>query len=94
MIYALISVIIALCVAIAALSLDSRRTRLRHERHVAELQYAIVQLTADNDDQLRQIRLSDDLRQKLINARHALDRDLMEVQHDMVETLSRHNLLD
>jgi hypothetical protein len=94
MIYALISVIIALCVAIVVLCIDFKRQRRRHERHVDELKYAIVQLTADNDSQLEKLKLSDELRRKLIDARHTLDRDLMSVQHDMAETLSRHNLTD
>ena len=89
MIYVLISIIVLLSLAIVALSIDLRRTRLRHQRHVAELQFAIVQLTENNAHQLQQIKLSDELRKRLMAARHAIDRDLMDVQHDMAQALAK-----
>lgn len=93
MIYLLIAIIVLLSLTIVVLSINFRKAQLSHNQKVGELQYVIVQLTADNDDKLSRLKLSDELRQKLQFAREKIDREVMMMQHDIIETLSKNNLI-
>lgn len=94
MIYLLIAIIVLLSLTIVVLSINFRKAQLSHNLKVSELQYAIVQLMADNEGRLAQLKLSDELKEKLQSAREKLDRDLMVVQHDLVEKLVHNGLVD
>lgn len=94
MIYLLTIIIILLSIAIVTLSVNFRKTKLSHQEKVAELRYALVQLTANNEHGMAQLQLSDDLKDRLQATREKLDKDLMAVQYDLVEILSKNSLLD
>lgn len=94
MIYLLATIIVLLSIAIVTLSIHFRRARLSHQEKVAELRYAIVRLTASNEQTLAQLQLSGDLENKWKATREKLDKDLMAVQHDLVEILYRNRLID
>ncbi len=94
MIYFLTAVIIVLTAAIVALSIDFRYAKVQHRQKVDELNHIIVQLMSSNDAQLSQLRLSDELKDKLNEARESIDKDLMAIQHDLVGTLSKNGLID
>lgn len=93
MIYLLIAVIVLLSLTIVVLSVNFRKARLSHDHKVNELQYVIVQLTADNHEKLAQLKLSDELREKLHFAREKIDRDILAMQHDFIDTLSKNDLI-
>jgi hypothetical protein len=42
---------------------------------------------------LAKLKLSDELRQKLHFAREKIDRDMLAMQHDFIETLAKNNLI-
>jgi hypothetical protein len=92
MIYLLIAIIVLLSLTIVVLSINFRRAQLGHNKKVGEMQHIIVQLTADNDEKLAKLKLSDDLRQKLHATREQIDRDVMAMQYDLVATLVKNNL--
>ena len=94
MIYILIVIISLLSLAIVGLCISFSKTKRDHAQKVDELQYVIVQLTANNENQLGQLKLSDELRHKLYAARVAIDKDLMAMQHDFIGKLSGNNLID
>jgi len=94
MIYILVAIILILIATIVTLSINFSKTKSMHAQKVEELQYVIVQLTAHNDNQIGQLKLSDELRDKLNAFRETLDKDLMAMQYDFVETLSKNKLLD
>jgi len=93
MIYLLIIIIVFLTLTIVVLSVNFKRAQLSHNQKVGELQYVIVQLTADSDEKLAKLKLSNELKQTLKAAREKLDRDLMAIQHETIETLSKNNLI-
>lgn len=92
MIYLLIAIIVLLSLTIVVLSINFRQAQLSHNVKVSELKNTIVQLSADSDIKRDQLKLSDDLRQKLNAARGRLDRDLMAMQHGFVETIVKNDL--
>lgn len=94
MIYLLTIIIVLLSIAIVTLSVNFRKAKLSHREKVAELRFALVQLTADNEHKLAQLQLSDDLKNKLQATREKLDKDLVAVQYDLVEILSKNSLID
>lgn len=93
MIYLLIAIIVFLCLTIVVLSVNFRKAQLSHNQKINELQYLVVQLSADGDNTLSKLKMSDDLREKLHFAREKIDRDLMLMQHGFIETLSKNNLI-
>lgn len=94
MIYILTAIIVLLSAAIVYITIDFKRTKNSHEKKVNELNYTIVGLMANNDNQLGQLKLSDELKGKLIAARETIDKDMLAMQYDFVETLSKNKLLD
>ncbi|HLA55687.1 MAG TPA: hypothetical protein VK623_06285 [Flavobacterium sp.] len=94
MIYILMFIIVCLCAAIVCLTIDFKKAKSRHELKIGELNYAIVQMMASNDSQLGQLKLSDELKEKLKTARETIDKDMLAMQYDFVETLSKNKLLD
>ena len=94
MIYILIAIIVLLSVAIVCISIDFKRTKHDHKKKVTELNYVIVGLAANSDNQLGQLRLSDEIKEKLVAARETIDKDMMDMQYDFVKTLSENKLLD
>ena len=93
MIYLLITIIVLLCLTIVVLSINFRREQLSHNEKVNELHDVIVQLTLDSEQRLTQLKISDELRQKLHSAREKIDRDVLALQHDFIETLFKNNLI-
>lgn len=94
MIYVLIAIIVLLSVTIVVLSINFRKAQLAHHRKVSEMQYVITQLTANSDDKLAQLELSDELRQTLRAAREKIDREMVAIQHDLVGKLVQNGLVD
>lgn len=94
MICLLTIVIVLLSIAIVALSVSFRKARLSHQEKVAELRFALIQLTATNQHGTAQLQLSDELKGKLQSTREKLDKDLMAIQYDLVGILSKNSLLD
>jgi uncharacterized coiled-coil protein SlyX len=93
MIYILIAIIILLSAAIVALSIDFKRAKQSHQQKINELNYVIAELVISNDSQQGQLKISDDLREKLRTAKEKIDRDLLAMQYDFVEILSENKLL-
>ena len=94
MIYLLIAIIVLLSVTIVVLSINFRKAQLSHNRKVSDLHYVIAQLTADSDEKLAQLELSVELRLTLQSARDKLDRQILELQHDLVGKIVQHGLVD
>ncbi|RZJ30933.1 MAG: hypothetical protein EOO48_03620 [Flavobacterium sp.] len=93
MIYILIALIALLTAVIVGLCINFSKAKRSHAQKVGELQYVIVQLTAHNDEQIDKLKLSDALREKLQTARETIDKDLISMQYDFVETLAKNNLI-
>jgi hypothetical protein len=93
MIYLLIAIIILLSLTIVVLSVNFRKAQLSHHKKVGELQFTLVQMTADNNDTRVRLELSESLKSTLRLAREKIDRDVMAIQHDLVETLAKNNLI-
>lgn len=94
MIYLLIAIIVLLSVTIVVLSINFRKAQLSHNQKVSDLHDVIAQLTADNDEKLAQLELSDELRLTLQSARDKLDRQILDLQHDLVGKIVQHGLVD
>ena len=94
MIYLLVALIVLLAGAFIFITIDFKRTKLNHKKTVAELNFVIIRLVDNQQEQLSQLKLSDDLKKKLINAREIIDRDILAMQYDSVEILSKNDLLD
>ena len=94
MIYLLVAIIVLLAGAFIYISVEFKRTSLNHEKTVAELNFLIIRLVDNQKAQLSQLKLSEDLRGKLLKAREIIDMDLLSMQYDYLDILSKNNLLD
>jgi len=94
MIYFLVAIIVLLAGAFIYISIDFKRTKLNHEKTVAELNFVIIRLIDNQKSQLSQLKLSDDMKEKLTKAREVIDKDLLAMQYDYLDILSKNNLLE
>jgi hypothetical protein len=94
MIYILTAVTTALAVAIVCLSIGYARTKRAHEQKVGALNAVIAELLVLNKHQIDQLRLSDELKEKLAGARLSIDRDVLAVQSDLVAVLSKNGSIE
>lgn len=94
MIYILIFIIVLLSLTIVYITIDFKKTKSRHVKKVAELNYVIAGLASNNDIQSGQLKLSDELKIKLNIARETIDKDILAMQHDFVKTLIKNKLVE
>ena len=89
MIYILIAIIVLLCIVIVCLSIRFTMANCMHHTKVAEMKMLITQLDDNRNSHSAQMVLSDDLTKKLHAARSKIDSDMISIQMDCIESLSK-----
>jgi predicted Holliday junction resolvase-like endonuclease len=92
--YFLIIIILLLIVVIFYLSSNFVKITREHARKVETLRGMIVELLNNQNLQSEQIKLSDELKEKLSAANVTLSHDIGSMVYDFIDTLSKNNLLD
>lgn len=94
MIYILaITILLLMGVIVFQMALFAR-SRRRHEQKMEVLRQVVVELANSNAERQHQVRLSDELLQKLRKANVAISHDIASMVKDFVDTLSRNDLLE
>lgn len=88
-VFILLVVIILLTGGLVYLYLSFQRLKDQHQHHVSQLEQAIVSLTAESGQQLDQLKLSDELMQRLNQARVGLDKALIGLTEDYARAVSK-----
>lgn len=88
-VFILLVIIILLTGGLVYLYLSFQRLKEQHHAQVSQLEQAIVSLTAESGQQLDQLKLSDELMQRLNQARVRLDKALIGLTEDYARTVSR-----
>jgi len=93
MIYILITIIVLLSIAIVCISIDFNREKSNHDKKMQEMKDVIGMMANIGHEKAGMIKLSDDLNISLTTARKTLDNDILAMQYDLVETLSKNDLV-
>lgn len=65
----------------------------KHQRKISELKTVISNLLVEQNVQSSNLIISDELKNKLKDARITIDENIMELQYDLVSIVSKNNLL-
>lgn len=65
----------------------------KHQRKILELKTVISNLLVEQNVQSSNLIISDELKNKLKDARITIDENIMELQYDLVSIVSKNNLL-
>ena len=79
----LIFIIILLSVLVFYLILQIRKAKEIHELKIKQLQEVILQLVSEQKVHSSKLKLSDELKIKLNEARISLDENILELQHEL-----------
>lgn len=91
MILLLIVIILALSVFSLFLMHQLKISKRLHSDKVNKLKIVIFDLLEEQKKQSFKLRLSEDLRTKLSEARITIDENVMELQHDLFYLISKNN---
>lgn len=70
-----------------------KSNNLKHQRKISELKTVISNLLVEQNVQSSNLIISDELKNKLKDARITIDENIMELQYDLVSIVSKNNLL-
>lgn len=70
------------------------RNKTRHKSRILELEHVIFKLKEEQKNQSKNLKLSEELKEKLQEARITIDKDIMELQYDLVAIVSKNNLIN
>jgi Flp pilus assembly protein TadB len=93
MILFLTFIIILLTVFSIYLITQIKSNNLKHQRKISELKTVISNLLVEQNVQSSNLIISDELKNKLKDARITIDENIMELQYDLVSIVSKNNLL-
>lgn len=65
----------------------------KHQRKISELKTVISNLLVEQNVQSSNLIISDELKNKLKDARITIDENIMELQYDLVSIVSKNDLL-
>lgn len=65
----------------------------KHQRKILELKTVISNLLVEQNVQSSNLIISDELKNKLKDARITIDENIMELQYDLVSIVSKNDLL-
>lgn len=93
MILFLTFIIILLTVFSIYLITQIKSNNQKHQRKILELKTVISNLLVEQNVQSSNLIISDELKNKLKDARITIDENIMELQYDLVSIVSKNNLL-
>ncbi|AWA28766.1 hypothetical protein HYN48_00925 [Flavobacterium magnum] len=93
MIILLTAVILLLFVAMIYLAVYSHREKKKFSEKIAALEAIIVQITRKQLAQSGQVKLSDDLNERLKKSRVVLNEDIFTLNYELFDLLSKNDLL-
>ena len=70
-----------------------KSNNLKHQRKISELKTVISNLLVEQNVQSSNLIISDELKNKLKDARITIDENIMELQYDLVSIVSKNDLL-
>lgn len=93
MILFLTFIIILLTVFSIYLITQIKSNNQKHQRKILELKTVISNLLVEQNVQSSNLIISDELKNKLKDARITIDENIMELQYDLVSIVSKNDLL-
>jgi hypothetical protein len=91
MILLLICIILVLIGFILYVTYQFKENKKIHSEKIINLQNVIFDLLQEQKQQSLHLKLSDELKNKLLEARISIDENIMDLQHDLVSVISKKN---
>ncbi len=89
MIFVLISIVFLLSVVLFYLIYQISSIKIEHSKTVSNLESVIHQLLNEQKKQSSNLKLSDELKGKLVKARVSIDENVMDLQKDLISIIAK-----
>jgi hypothetical protein len=73
---------------------DNRKSRMVHSQKTEALQSIIIELLSNQKEQHEKIMLADELKERLKFSKNKLNQEILGLQYEFLELLTRNNLLE
>ena len=83
-----------LCGAIVWLAVGFRRNKVRHQEKTAWLRSEMRHISINNQRQEGKLMVSIDMERKMMAGKQQLNQELLLLQHDLIGTLVKNNLVE
>lgn len=90
----LIIIITVLIFLLFYTALEYKKIKLAHDVEISNLNLIITDLLSIQNKQNSAVKLSNDLKLKLQNSRVTIDKNLLNLQNELIQTLKENNLVD
>ncbi|HEY0047049.1 MAG TPA: hypothetical protein VGB44_10100 [Flavobacterium sp.] len=94
MIYILSVAVVLLLFAVCLLVLAVKETKRLHVEKMSNLKVLTGKLIYNRDRKSEQVKLSEELLEKLHTSRSRIDSDLIELQHDLIQKLADNDAVE
>ncbi len=94
LIFALVVVVLLSSVIVIGLYFNNRKSKMLHFQKIEALQSIIIELLRDQKEQNEKIMLANELKESLKFSKNKLNKEILELQYEFLELLTRNNLLE